>query len=104
MDGMQIDSNGLRSAASAMRGSVTKMSATLDEATQNINSTAGSFESKAAENLRARYTSLQAKFSDFTDAINKYATFLDNTASSYEAADAKINQSAEDLLNADYNA
>ena len=69
-----------------------------------INNTTSSWESAAAENLRARYTSLSAKFSDFYDAITKYAKFLDNTAAAYESADKKIEERANELLNEGYNA
>jgi 4-hydroxy-3-methylbut-2-en-1-yl diphosphate synthase IspG/GcpE len=58
----------------------------------------------SAENLRARYTSLAGKFSDFYDAITKYAKFLDNTAVAYESADKKIEERANELLNKDYTA
>ena len=80
------------------------MSNTLDEATKTINGTASSWESAAAENLRARYTSLSQKFTDFYTAINNYATFLDNTATAYETAENKIKQREEELLNQGYNA
>ena len=101
---MQIDSVELRNAASSLRKNVNDMSNTLDEATKTINGTASSWESAAAENLRARYTSLAAKFSDFYDAITKYAKFLDNTAVAYESADKKIEERANELLNEGYNA
>ena len=101
---MQVNSVELRNAANNLRKNVSDMQATLDEATSTINGTAASWESAAAENLRARYTSLSQKFSDFYDAINKYATFLDNTAQSYEAADKKIEEKANELLNQGYNA
>ena len=104
MDGMQVNSVELRNASSSLRKNVNDMSATLDEATQTINGTAASWESAAAENLRARYTSLSAKFSDFYDAITKYAKFLDNTAAADESADKKIEERANELLNQGYNA
>ena len=104
MDGMQVNSVELRNGAAALRENVNNMQATLDEATQTINGTAASWESAAAENLRNRYESLSAKFSDFYTAINNYATFLDNTAGSYEAADKKIEERANELLNQGYNA
>ena len=104
MDGMQVNSVELRNGASSLRENVNNMQATLDEATQTINGTAASWESAAAENLRARYTSLAAKFSDFYDAITKYAKFLDNTAAAYESADKKIEERANELLNEGYNA
>ena len=100
---MQVNSVELRNSASNMRKDVNDMQATLEEATSTINGTAASWESGAAENLRARYTSLAQKFSDFYDAINKYATFLDNTATSYEAADKKIEEKANELLNQGYS-
>ena len=96
---MQVNSVELRNASNNLRKYVTDMQATLDEATSTINGTAASWESAAAENLRSRYTGLAQKFSDFYDAIVKYATFLDNTATSYEAADKKIEEKANELLN-----
>lgn len=104
MDGMQVNSAELRNASNSLRKNVTDMQTTLDEATGTINGTAASWESASAENLRARYTSLSGKFSDFYDAITKYATFLDNTAAAYEAADKKIEEKANELLNQGYNA
>ena len=100
---MQVNSVELHNAANSLRKNVNDMRTTLDEATSTINGTAASWESAAAENLRPRYTSLSGKFTDFYDAINKYATFLDNTAVAYESADKKIEERANELLNSDYN-
>ena len=101
---MQVNSAELANAANELRKDVSDMQTVLDESTQVINGTAASWESAAAENLRARYTSLSAKFSDFYDAITKYAKFLDNTAAAYESADKKIEERANELLNEGYNA
>ena len=100
---MQLNSVELRNAASSLRKNVNDMQSTLDEATSTINGRAASWDCASAEYLRARYTSLSAKFTDFYDAINKYATFLDNTAASYEAADKKIEEKENELLNEGYN-
>ena len=104
MDGMQVNSVELRNASASLRENVNNMQTTLDEATQTINGTAASWESAAAENLRLRYDGLSQKFQDFYTAINNYATFLDNTAASYESADKKIEERANELLNQGYNA
>ncbi len=101
---MQVYSVELASAAANLRKNVSDMQQILDDSTSTINGTAASWESAAAENLRARYTSLAAKFSDFYDAITKYAKFLDNTAAAYESADKKIEERANELLNEGYNA
>ena len=101
---MQVNSAELASAAGNLRKNVSDMQQILDESTSTINGTAASWESAAAENLRARYTSLAAKFSDFYDAITKYAKFLDNTAVAYESADKKIEERANEFLNEGYNA
>ena len=101
---MQVNSAELASAANNLRKNVSDMQQILDDSTSTINGTAASWESAAAENLRSRYTSLAAKFSDFYDAITKYAKFLDNTATAYENADKKIEERANELLNEGYNA
>ena len=100
---MQVNSAELASAANNLRKNVSDMQQILDDSTSIINGTAASWESAAAENLRSRYTSLAAKFSDFYDAITKYAKFLDNTATAYENADKKIEERANELLNEGYN-
>ena len=100
---MQVNSAELASAAGSLRKNVSDMQQILDESTSTINGTAASWESAAAENLRARYTSLSAKFTDFYTAINNYATFLDNTAQAYENADKKIEERANELLNQGYD-
>ena len=101
---MQVNSAELARAAESLRNGVDKMGRILDDATKTINNTTSSWESAAAENLRSRYTSLSGKFHDFYDAINKYAKFLDNTASAYESAEKKITNKADELLNSDYGA
>jgi WXG100 family type VII secretion target len=101
---MQVNSAELASAANSLRKNVSDMQQILDDSTSTINGTAASWESAAAENLRSRYTSLAQKFSDFYDAITKYAKFLDNTATAYENADKKIEERANELLNEGYNA
>ena len=101
---MQVNSAELATAAENLRKYVGDMNQTLGDATTTINRTTSSWESAAAENLRNRYTALSGKFQDFYDAINKYAKFLDNTASAYESADKKITAKADDLLNSDYGA
>ena len=101
---MEVNSVELRNAAEELRKHLNGMKTANDDATNNINGTAGSWESTAAENLRGRYTSLSGKFEDFYNAVEKYATFLDNTAESYEQADKSIEQKAEYLLNEGYNA
>lgn len=101
---MQVNSVELRNASGNLKKYVSDMQATLEEASSTINATASSWESASAENFRSRFTSLAQKFSDFYDAITKYATFLENTATSYEAADKKIEEKASELLNQGYNA
>ena len=101
---MQVNSAELANAANNLRKNVSDMQQILDDSTSTINGTAASWESSSAENLRARYTSLAGKFSDFYDAITKYAKFLDNTAVAYESADKKIEERANELLNEGYNA
>ena len=104
MDGMTVDSVELRNAAESLRKYVSEMSATLDNAKTTTKNTAGSWESAAAENLRTRFNDLSATFQDFYDAITNYATFLDNTATSYEEADKTVTSKADELLNNNYNA
>ena len=101
---MQVNSAELARAAENLRKNVNDMNQILSDATTTINNTTSSWESAAAENLRARYTALSGKFGDFYDAINKYAKFLDNTASAYESADKSITSKADELLTSDYGA
>ena len=101
---MEVRSEDLRSSAAELRRLLQKMKDSNDDATKTINGTAANWESNAAENLRGRYTNLSGNFADFYDAIEKYATYLENTATSYEEADQKITQKADDLLNQGYNA
>lgn len=102
-EGMNVNYEGLRQSASVFRKEVTNMNAALDEATSNIDRTTNSWQSQAANDLRERFKALSTKFEDFYNAINNYAQFLDNTANAYEAADKKIEQRADELLNNDYN-
>ena len=101
---MEVRPEELRNAAAELRKYLASMKSANEDATNQVNGTASNWESNAAENLRGRYMNLSRNFDDFYTAIEKYATYLENTAASYDEADKTIEQKAEDLLNQGYNA
>lgn len=103
-EGLNINYQGLRESANIFRKEVSRMSSALSDAKTEIGNTTKDWQSTAAQTLRDRFESLAGKFDDFYNAIENYAKFLDNTANAYEAADKKIEQRADELLNSDYNA
>lgn len=100
---ISVSYTGLKEASESMLNKVDIMKQALNKATTVMGNTEDSFKSESADLLRDKYHSLYAKFSDFYDAITKYATFLSTTAAKYEEADTTIKKSAEDLLTSDYN-
>ena len=100
---ISVSYEGLRSSAATMKAKLNTMSQSLQTATEVMNRTDQAFKSNAADELRAKYTSLQAKFNDFYEAITKYTEFLNTTATTYEQADTRIQQIADEVLTSEYN-
>lgn len=101
---LEISTQQLRDTATSIRSYCDSMQRALGDATKTIKGTTDSWKSGGAETLRGQFDTLAPKFNDFYDAVQAYATFLDNTANSYDAADLKLQQKAEELLNSGYDA
>lgn len=100
---ISVSYEGLRNTATKMKQEVEKMRQALEQATTIMNRTSESFKSNAADELRAKYTTLKPKFEDFYAAITQYAEFLNKTAAGYQEADQRIQQIADEVLTSDYN-
>lgn len=102
-DRIVVSSAELHEAAEKLRRLVEDIDGIFNEAKTEVNNTARNYQSNSGDNLRDRFLSLSQRFPDFCEAIRKYAKFLDATATSYEDAEQKITQSADEKLNDDYN-
>jgi len=93
--------------AESLRTLIRQLRASLGTTQTIINSSVGSDEvwnSDAARKYRNQFTSFTNTFDDFELALNKCATFLDETVvKAYEEADKKINQAASDGLTSRYD-
>ncbi len=103
-DGLKISTKQLRDSANSIRSYCDQMQRALEAATTKIRGTTDSWQSGGAEKLRSQFDMLAPKFNDFYDEVQRYAAFLDNTANTYDAADQKLQQKAEELLNSGYDA
>ncbi len=104
-DLIRVSQDDLRSAAMKLNRAADAMNDVFKRATSLVNSTEEAWVgSSAADNYRSQFNSLTATFPNFIDAVHKYATFLVNTAASWDEAEQSITANAENKLNDGYNA
>lgn len=96
----KISYEGLRSDATSIETNATNMKKALDAADtemKKINSD-DSWKSDAANEMYNKFQTLAKRFSEFENAVKSYAKFLKETANAYEAADKKIKEKENELL------
>lgn len=98
MENVSIKPEVLRSSANEMKSKVDLMRGNLETASNVMNQTSESFESSAAEALRAKYNELKPKFESFYNEMLSYAEFLEKTANLYDQTNQSIEAAAKELI------
>lgn len=95
---IQVSPTTLRSKASELRNNANNIQSLTEEMSQEINSLRAYWEGSAAETYVSKFEGLRDDFKERYDVINTYAKFLDEAASSFEAAENVNISSGETLI------
>lgn len=74
-----------------------KMREICDDITAQMTRLEGQWQSASAEEFKAKFNTLKAKFPAFYESVQNYAKFLDQTVETYKQADASIAGGADRL-------
>ena len=80
--------------ASSIRATNQRLQSSLNEVKGHMNRLSSSWSSPAANNIIARFNSMDKVFQGYYDTIDKYALFLDQVVEAYDTTEASINNSA----------
>lgn len=80
--------------ASSIRATNQRLKSNLTDIKTQMNGLSQSWSSPAAENIVARFNSLDATFQNYYDIIDKYALFLDQAVEAYDTTETAINTGA----------
>lgn len=94
MEGIQITLAEVTRTAGEVRRQNAQLEQQLQEMRRIMNDLSATWQSPAAETIRARFNGMVPIFENYRDIIESYAKFLDTTVASYEATENNINQSA----------
>lgn len=94
MEGIKITLAEVTRTASEVRRHNAQLENELMEMKRIMNDLSATWQSPAAETIRARFNGMVPIFENYRDIIESYAKFLDATVTSYETTENTINQSA----------
>lgn len=94
MDSITVTLEDLTSSANEIKSVNSNMQETVSEINSVIREITEYWQSEASNTFNAKFTSFMRVFDDCKKAIDNYAKFLDDTVAAYEAADAAINNAA----------
>lgn len=94
-DGIKISLDEVSSTAASIRTLNTSMNTTLENIKQEMNNLASTWQSDAGETIRSRFNTMSASFEEYKKIVDSYATFLDDTVSTYETTENTINSNAD---------
>ena len=80
--------------ASSIRATNQRLKTNLGDIKTQMNSLSQSWSSPAADNIVARFNSLDTVFQNYYDIIDKYALFLDQAVEAYDTTGTTINTGA----------
>ena len=89
-DSIKISTQVLKDTAKKVRDINTALDEKLQECNKEMNSLENSWKSDAASQIRAKMNALKPRFAEMKATVESYATFLDNTAQSYESTESAI--------------
>ncbi|MBR3833412.1 MAG: WXG100 family type VII secretion target [Lachnospiraceae bacterium] len=94
-EGIKISLDEVSSTASTIRTLNTSMNATLESIKKEMNNLSSTWQSDAGETIRTRFNTMSASFEEYKKIVDSYATFLDDTVSTYETTENTINSNAD---------
>ncbi len=93
-DNIKISTQVLTDTAQKVRNCNTAMDDKLKEINDKMDALGSTWKSDAATDIRDAMNALKSKFEQYKNVIESYATFLVNTAQSYESTEGAIQTNA----------
>ncbi len=94
-EGISIALEEVSQTASTIRTLNTSMNTTLENIKTEMNNLQNSWQSRAGDNIRQRFNTMSASFEEYRKIIESYATFLDDTVTTYKSTEDSINANAD---------
>jgi len=88
IDGINITLEELTNAANNIRRRNDELNGILANIKNQMNNLRNTWESEAARNILATFSSVEPKFQQYFDVIASYADFLDKTVLSYQSTES----------------
>lgn len=93
-DSIQISTGVLTDTATEVRKINGNLTDRLGDINQKMQSLSSTWNSDAADEIRAAMNAMKPKFKSYEDVIESYAKFLETTAQSYESTETAIQKNA----------
>lgn len=93
-NGIQISTDVLHTTAKDIRDINDILDQKLADINKNMNDLKETWQSEAAEDIRAAMNALKPRFEEYKAVVESYAKFLVNTATSYETTESNIKNNA----------
>lgn len=87
---IRISTEALHSTATEVRNINKALDQDLTDIKQKMNALEATWRSDAADDIRQAMNNLQPRFDEYKSVVEAYATFLVNTAQSYENTESSI--------------
>lgn len=94
MAGIKISTQVLTNTAKEVRDLNAKLDDDLFNCNRAMNDLHSTWQSDAADDIRAAMNALKPRFEEYKSVIESYAKFLDATAASYEATEQSVQSNA----------
>lgn len=94
IDGIEVSTQVLIETAGKVRGINANLDAKLVEINKAMNALQSTWQSTAAQDIRANMNALKPRFQEYKDVVESYCKFLNDTAQSYESTETAIKTNA----------
>lgn len=95
MDTLQITLSQLQQTSSSIRQENQQLSSCLQEIYVCMNQLSSEWQSPAAQTIRSKFQSMLPIFDQYRDAVEQYATFLDQTSATYQTMEQQLTTNAQ---------
>lgn len=94
IDGIEVSTQVLIDTSQKVRSINNALDARLADINKAMNDLQATWQSTAANDIRANMNALKPRFQEYKDVVESYCKFLDTTAQSYESTEQAIKANA----------
>lgn len=95
MNNLHITLEEVTRTAALVRAENTQLNGCLQDIHQCMNQLTNEWQSPAAQTIRAKFQSMLPIFDKYHEIVEHYALFLDQTVTTYQTMESKLNAHAE---------